>query len=135
MGDPLQTIRAYETWLQERHWDYFGTFTTRYPITLKSARRLMDKLAGRLNTAGPVTMFWAAERFELRDGYHLHALVESPVPKDAIWRFWFKRYGRADVQDYDPKLGGAGYVAKYVTKKIADFDIESRKMQEYEFFT
>lgn len=74
-------------------------------------------------------IFWVAEKFELREGYHLHALMRTDVSGTAIWQWWFRRFGRAEVRDFDPKLGAAGYVAKYVTKQLADYDVEISTVQ------
>jgi len=68
-------------------------------------------------------MFWVAEQFHGRDGFHLHSLLTCPYRADAIWNYWFHRYGRARILLYDPAIGGSGYVAKYVTKRIADYDL------------
>lgn len=69
-------------------------------------------------------MFWAAERFELgREGYHMHALIETRQSPRQIELWYQKHYGRADVQRYDPNRGAAGYVAKYMTKRVFDYDL------------
>lgn len=124
MVDRRKTVEQYTAWLQEQEWSYFATLTTRFPLTLKSGRRLMVKLAKNTCQTRDDMIFWVAERFEARDGYHMHALVKSRMSAEEIWTWWFKRYGRAQVLAYDPNVGGAGYVAKYVTKAVADYDIE-----------
>ena len=57
-------------------WTWFATFTTPYELTLKSARRLVERTGKAWQKLDPTCrIFWVAERFEVKDGYHLHALV------------------------------------------------------------
>lgn len=61
---------------------------------------------------------------------HLHALLGGFAPhvsRRAAWRFWFDRYGRAQLLPYDPARGAAQYVSKYVSKELAHYDIEAIK--------
>jgi len=112
----------YSEWLDQIDWDYFGTFTTRYPLTLRSARRVMERLGKQVNSPGS-RMFWVAEDFEVREGYHTHALLKTWWSPNMIWKWWFLRYGRAVVRLYEPGIGGTGYIAKYVMKAIIDYDL------------
>jgi hypothetical protein len=123
---------SYANWLSSIPWSHFGTFTTGYEMTLPTARRLMGSLHQQLTRAGPAPLFWVAEKFEVKDGYHTHALLKLPE----AWRYknvvdiWQKVTGakkkgtwhRLDLQDYNPELGARHYVAKYITKQCADFD-------------
>jgi hypothetical protein len=53
---------------------------------------------------------------------HLHALLYFPndeaVDLERVWRWWFKRFGRAKVSRVDARgpLNAAYYVSKYVLK-------------------
>ncbi len=117
------SVSDWTPYLQGKPWSQFATFTTTLPISLKSARRLMEKVATRVLRGGEY-MFWAAERFELgREGYHLHALINTRHSAKQIEAWYSKLYGRADVRRYDPKRGAAGYVAKYMTKAAFDYDM------------
>jgi hypothetical protein len=110
-------------YLQTQPWTQFATFTTARPITLKSARRLMDKVGNRVLREGE-KLFWAAERFELgREGYHTHALINTRQSPKQVEDWFSKKYGRADVTRYDPNRGAAGYVAKYMLKGCIDYDM------------
>ena len=42
---------------------------------------------------------------------------------DSMWRLGFRMFGRTHIEEYDDQLGAAGYVAKYVTKRLADYDL------------
>lgn len=116
-------LADWSEYLRGKDWTSFATFTTAKPISLKSARRLMDKVALRVLREGEL-MFWAAEQFELgREGYHCHALIETRHSAKQIEDWYSKHYGRADVRRYNPKLGAAHYCAKYMTKRIYDYDL------------
>ena len=66
-------------------WTWFATFTTPYELTLPSARRLVERTVKEWRKIdASAKVFWVAEKFELKDGYHLHALVYA---KDGEKRF------------------------------------------------
>jgi len=118
------TVAAdWSDWLNQHEWDYFCTFTAKYHLTLASARRAMDIALDRVCRGEKAMAFWCAEEFNQRSGYHLHALIRSDYRAKEIWQWWFDRYGRARILLFDPKLGGSHYVAKYVCKKVVDYDI------------
>jgi len=63
-------------WLNGYQWTWFCTFTTRREMTLKSARRVMERYHNLVKTLNKgATLFWVAEPHELKDGYHLHGLL------------------------------------------------------------
>lgn len=136
-------------------WTFFATFTTPYEMTLKSARRLAGRVHstwGRMSD-GQCRILWVAERNELRDGHHLHALVWMPenfrhphlhaalceaysvaaVGGQAIsnegGKVTYKRRARIDLQRYDKRRNASGYLAKYMTKgrDLLDWDILTSK--------
>lgn len=139
-------------WMDAQDWTYFATFTTHYPMTLKAARRL----AGRTHaswakmTGGDCRLLWVAERNELRDGHHLHALVAVPdafrqphlysalieayqimagakaVQIDkATGKTKYTQRSRIDLQSFDKRRNASGYLTKYMTKgsQLLDWDI------------
>lgn len=119
-------LLQYGKWLEDQPWDYFATFTTKYSITLKSARRMMGGLSKKVCVRSDSMIFWVAEKFQLRDGYHMHALIRTPIDSRQLWSWWFKRYGRNEIRAFRPDVGATGYVAKYVTKNLTDYDVEIR---------
>jgi hypothetical protein len=133
--DTLQrynTIEQYGKWLEGYSWSHYATCTTGYEMTLPSARRAMHKFHDLLDKAAPCKMFWAAEPFDVKDGYHTHVLldVNSAVQYKNIVDLWQKASGgqrlgkwqRIDLQDYDSTQGATKYLSKYVTKRLSDFD-------------
>lgn len=126
------TQEQYANWLTPLPWSHWATCTTGYAMTLPSARRAMDRFHKFLSKAGKTEMFWAAEPFDAKDGYHTHALLNVP---DAfhyknIVDLWQKASGgtnlqkwqRIDLQRYDPTKGAGHYLSKYITKGISDYD-------------
>jgi len=137
--------QGYIDWLGGLEWDFFMTGTTRYDLSLKSARRLAERYFKFIKQPGDL-MFWVAEKFEVKDGHHIHTLLRHTAEDQAeyvrlinLWQCatgnkalnidgqginWDKtKWNRVDLQRYDPKRGAAGYVSKYVFKANADFDI------------
>jgi len=45
------------------------------------------------------------------------------VPRKAIWRSWFDRFGRCEIQPYDVSLGASHYISKYLTKSPEHWDL------------
>lgn len=138
----------YGEWLQNYEWSYWCTFTTRYSLTIPSARRLMwrfydmrtskDKLSPKLVD----TIFWASEPFDAREGHHTHALVKTtphlPISikmlieayqvaagnKDIIKSEWH----RVQIQTFNKRLGASHYCGKYITKTLSDYDYWQRNV-------
>jgi len=115
--------QEYGEFLDGIEWDYFCTFTTPYELTLKSARRLSGRIAKAVNIPRAGKMFWGAEKFECKDGYHIHALIQSSVPKRVLWAWYKDRYGRNSISNYDTGRRGSEYVTKYVAKELSDWDL------------
>ncbi len=138
-------LETYVSGLETIKWNYFATFTTPYELTLKSARRLMVKFHKAMKIPGREDwMFWVAEKYKLKDGYHLHALIKTSAPWDAesLWLLYQdksvyngqksnrkdgKVYNRCDIRKRDPKKSAVEYMLKdvrYVTKYMGRFDYD-----------
>jgi len=139
-------IASYIKWIETIPWNYFATFTTPYEMTLKSARRLMNKYHSAMTIEGRDDwIFWVAERFKLKDGYHLHALIKTSEPwnKESLWLLYQdksvyrgqvsnrkdgKVFNRCDIQKRDVKKSAASYMFKdvrYTAKDLfkCDYDL------------
>lgn len=111
-------------------WASFGTFTfgSRFGPEGPSADRALFHFRGwraGLGVARPAQCFVAVEAGRL-GRVHLHALLGElggGVPRSAVWRSWFERFGRASITSFDPDRGATYYVAKYLTKAPLHWDI------------
>ena len=117
-------------WLGRYPWDAWCTLTFRAGnFTTEAATRAADNLLEWLRREGApdVTYFIGHEVGGLGGRLHLHGLLGQLPPIDTrrgIWKFWYKRYGRAQVLPYDPERGAAYYVSKYVSKGLAEWDFD-----------
>ena len=137
-------IDHYEDWINSIGWTFFCTFTTRYDLTLPSARRLMERTHKRfLEYSGECTFFWVAEPFELKDGFHTHGLMKLPksmINKDGSipihhyrslidlyqkmaggkmiandkGKLTFDNWNRIDLSKFDKRKNAGKYALKYI---------------------
>jgi hypothetical protein len=133
-------VQAYGEWLGQFDWDYYCTFTTNYQLSLKSARRLMHRFydMNDFKKLGGISLFWAAEPFDTKYGYHTHGLLKAPdgVPIKFLSEIYQVAAGnvslsqanwhKVDFVPYNNKLGATYYCGKYITRDSADYDIWKR---------
>jgi hypothetical protein len=88
-------------------------------------------------------LFWAAEPFDCKEGYHTHGLIRiSPdMPYKAVINAYQiaagnkkiskQKWSRVQMSAYDPDKAAAFYLSKYISKKLADYDLiqQHEKMQ------
>ncbi len=141
-----RSLEVYVKWMAKMEWSFFMTGTTKYEMTLKSARRLVERWFEKLDIDG-ARLFWVAERFEIKDGHHVHGLLYvpssctlfEPVDREVYmkiinsWQvvtgntkkdgqFSKDNWNRIELQKYDKGKGAAGYCAKYISKEMGDYD-------------
>jgi len=145
-------IKAYAEWLDTLPWTFWCTLTTPYELTLKQAYRLASRTYDAWSelSGGRCTMFYAAERNQLRDGHHMHALVRLPeefhqkelysklcdkystITGARKYRYcritgderWKSSNARIDLDKYDPKRAASGYLTKYLLKdRLSEYGI------------
>ena len=97
--------------------------TFKWEASQDSVRRCYEKF---MRAELPwVSYFYAIEQNPSRDGHHVHAIwcdCEHSKRRD-IWRDWFAQYGRARIEPVRGQDDVALYVAKYVTKGNAWWDL------------
>lgn len=111
-------------------WNYYATLTTSYEQTMPSARRLAHRMHDRANQSFETTMFFACEPYDVKDGYHIHALIKTEMDYRSLIECYqvtsagkkIGKHQRIDLQKYQRGMGGAMYCAKYITKKLSDWD-------------
>ncbi len=125
---------------------WFVTLTTQYSLSLKAARRAVHRFSEIAKRKGNMmTLCWFAELHELKDGWHLHALVASNANRADLNEIWAmasratlshslniekenegvifgetklrKVYeNRSDFGPLKKNLKGGSYASKYITK-------------------
>jgi len=126
-------------WLDSYRWSYFLTLTTRYELTLKSARRLSAVFYNKvneisvLNRQNETAFVYFIEAFENKPGYHLHALLHANITIKQLYETWqavtnAKEEGvqYCRVLHFIPEFGASFYVGKYISKKSLDWDFDYR---------
>lgn len=146
------TYRHTETmanWLEEMSWDYFFTFTTRYEMSLKQSRTLMERTwkSWRVRVPNVQRTFWVSEEHK-KGGYHIHGLlsISRPDMDDEFLKQYSTRNEWLGLVDAYQKAAGFGtnaeahegwhrnkietfkgesaikYTTKYLTKACSDWD-------------
>ena len=139
-SNSYRNLLAYQEFLSDIPWDYMCVFSTDYSLSENSARRLMERLHARLKkmayaNADGLMLFWIAEKFKAKDGYHLHALIKEPPSLKLITEYEInlafqivsgaRKKGkcfRTDIKKYNPKLNGARYCAKDLIHYSTSYD-------------
>ena len=119
--------------LSAQQWTFFITLTTEYRLTINAARNAVERFFAKIKWKGVERMFWVAEPFQAKDGYHIHLLVQSTPQLQAkyIFESWQIASGgkrlslnnRVDIKEFDPLKGASHYVAKHIQSKYSDYDI------------
>jgi len=93
------------------------------------------KFAHHIQAGKDTSMFWAAEPFDSREGYHFHALINTfgKITNDDMYRYWTneKQHGHSHFVKIHRALGKEEqiecYCSKYISKHLADYDIYTAK--------
>ncbi len=117
----------------------WGRYTPRenpsQPVSLPYALRQWTSFLHRLELDSRARLFWfyGVEYGERLGRLHLHALTGNTerIPPMVMQQHWQAGWCRPLV--YDPRQGAAGYVAKYVTKDLADWDISDSAQEAKRF--
>jgi hypothetical protein len=148
--DKKANKNAFTTWLDSLEWSFWCTGTTAYPMSMLAARLQMTRYFSRIkrlhstafNTKGiQPRMFWVAEPFDTRQGFHTHFLLyasndftyseykkewglSAGKGKSILEDFeWTQKSHRFLIQKYQKGLGADAYCTKYIQKKLSDYDI------------
>lgn len=109
-------------------WKVIAHHTFRWEASLWSADRVYRRFMDR--TLPGISYFFACEENPGRDGFHVHALWDSPeAPRKATHREWLKRYGRNRIEPVRCFDDVVSYCSKYVCKETAWWDVHLSRRQ------
>lgn len=119
-------------WLNEKNWNLWTTLSTSYELTLPAARRSMIRFHEKVSKTNPCEVFWASEKFDVKDGFHVHSLwkFQNKIHDTETYRQFVKDWRTvcntksANVysEKYKAEMGAHRYISKYITKQITDYD-------------
>lgn len=123
-------LDAFAKMVNQFDWSHWCTFTTKRELTIKGARRFAKNIA--LDFCEPTILhpttllLWAAEPFDCKDGYHIHALINVPKTWKGLKQIETSkrsRYGISHFEAYKKELGANYYIGKYISKTLSDWDM------------
>jgi len=106
---------AYGEWFEQlADWDWFATFTFRYPTSSKTANRLWRKHWLRSLEKEVNGQVHFVRVLEEGDNTHYHCLLSGVRDqKPSVWeRVWHNIGGIAKIDTYIPGGGGAHYLGR-----------------------
>jgi len=129
--------KSFVEWLEPYHFLWWGTLEFNPAKPLKDAMRakgyFLKHVKSTLDLPGQVwpSYFMSVEHFKSNFFTHIHfmlagigeGLTEIEAGKMIGAPWWEKYGGYCYLQKFDAKMGAAGYLAKYVTKELCDWDV------------
>lgn len=98
--------QEYVDFLIQQNYSHWFTLTTHYELTLKSARKLCDRVLSNWYVLGMQRAFWVAEKFKNRSGYHVHGMMMSDLKggmNPRLYRRYLDAYKKATGVTYKVK--------------------------------
>lgn len=128
--DKLALCKSYVTLINESDWDYYITFTTQYTLRSSTCRTLMRKYFELIQPYG-AKMFWAKERFDKKEGYHIPGVLKlnkelmltNGIEAKYFQDLWYKLAGVNTTAYFAPFEKGRK-TGEYLTKDFFEKDYE-----------
>lgn len=129
-------VNEYGNFLGQTNWTFYCTLSTTYPLNIKIAQRYIERTHEQLQTNFNLKtqMYWVAEPFDSKYGFHLHCLVkfdnkEPHKNKKELIKAWQiatkgsygKKYNWTSIVPYDANLGGKYYVVKCIGRNDIEY--------------
>jgi hypothetical protein len=129
-------VKEYGDLLGQTNWTFYCTLSTQKPLSVKSAQRYIERTHAQLQTNFNLEtqIFWIAEPFDSKYGYHLHCLVkfnckDAHKYKNELIKAWQivtkgsygKKYNWTNILPYDANLGGRYYLVKGIDKNNIEY--------------
>jgi hypothetical protein len=131
-GEWLDSLQYDGSGERTKPWHYWSSLTLSDDrmLTQRGLRRAVEAHLDRLDVS---RAFWGIEHGIVAGRIHAHALYHFSDGSDFWGRLfqwgdlrddWKNRHGAANVKEFDPKKGATHYVSKYVSKELADYDLQ-----------
>ena len=129
-------VHEYGKYIGLTNWTFYCTLSTHYPLNAKSAQRYIERTHEQLkyNFNLNTQIFWVAEPFDSKYGFHVHCLVkfdcdEPQKHKNDLIKAWEivtkgsygKKYNWTKVEPYNSELGAKYYVVKWINKANVEY--------------
>ena len=122
-GQQIKT--AWGDFLGEQPWAHFATLTFRIESSPDYAVREFKRFVRRVEKEAerPTYWFYGSEYGSRLGRLHMHALLGNSdrLSKGQLTEAWSSGFSK--FIDYDPAKGASYYVAKYIVKDLADYDV------------
>jgi hypothetical protein len=129
-------VNEYGNFLGQTNWTFYCTLSTRYPLSVVSAKRYIEAtyelLQLKFNLINQI--YWVAEPFHSNYGFHIHCLVkfncnEPHKHKKELIKAWQivtkgsygKKYNWTSIVPYDANLGAKFYVVKGISRNDVEY--------------
>ncbi len=112
-------------WLSQVDWTYIVHWTFKKTRSPKAASGIIrTHLEEALD---PEMAFWKLEEGKVGGREHIHGLIRfssnrSTTPRE-VRRVWSRKYGTAEVEEYNQGEGGAHYVGEYLRGPVDEYDV------------
>lgn len=118
---------AWGEFLEGLPWDHYTTLTFGMKSGPDFARRAFGTWVRRLEREAGIPLLWFVgfEDGRLLGRLHLHALLGNTYELTTGFMSTLWRHGFSRIAPFQPKLGAAHYVTKYVTKELLDYDVST----------
>ena len=129
--------KSFVDWLDPIDWNFWGTFEfdrtkpVRDPVRAK--KYFVEYIKKQFDFPDSLwcSYFMAVENFKNTFNLHIHFMLaglclgmsEKNAGKVIGAPWWKKHEGYCFLEKYDPLIGAAGYLSKYVMKEMCDWDI------------
>jgi len=116
--------REYGRFLSEFEWDWFLTLTFEEISSLLTARSAFRRYASSIERAAGTRVYWfRVDEIGVFGRLHQHSLMGNVTFLDhAVWERRWDR-GHARIAPYDPHLGAAFYVTKFIESPVCEYEL------------
>lgn len=129
-------VNEYGNFLGQTNWTFYCTLSTTYPLNIKIAQRYIEMTHEQLQTNFNLKtqIYWVAEPFDSKYGFHLHCLVkfdnkEPHKYKKVLIKAWQivtkgsygEKYNWTSIVPYDANLGAKYYVVKFIGRNDIEY--------------